>query len=102
MVRFSNWQKVGTVGVDSGQIMLVDPCYVKQTFETAWNAKPGLNYAGACEATLSDKHCGNFGGSSMAFATSSGYGDGEYDVYVRRLGDRIAEVKIVFIDSEEE
>jgi hypothetical protein len=87
----------GKIPVDSGQIMLVDPCYIRKDFESEYNDKPALNYAGACKATLSKDSCGVF--AKIAFATSSGYGDGLYPVYVKRTPDgRIAEVKIKFIE----
>ena len=88
--------KVGSVAVDSGQIMLIDPCYIKADFESEFNAPPALNYAGACRASLSEDKCGEFGG--LGFCTSSGYGDGLYPVYVKYdTSGRIAEVKIKFI-----
>jgi hypothetical protein len=46
---------------------------------------------------LGKESCGVF--AKIAFATSSGYGDGLYPVYVKRAPDgRIAEVKIKFIE----
>jgi hypothetical protein len=89
--------KVGNVAVDSGQIMLIDPCYIKADFETEYNAPPALNYAGACKASLSSDGYGEFGG--LGFCTSSGYGDGLYPVYVKRdETGRVAEIKIKFIE----
>jgi hypothetical protein len=29
-MRENNWEKIGTVGVDSGQLILVDPCYLDE------------------------------------------------------------------------
>jgi hypothetical protein len=94
MPRF---EKVGYIGVDSGQIMLIDPCYIRKDFESEFKDKPDLNYAGACEVTLSKDGCGNFGGIEMAFATRTAYGDGRYPVYVKRCPEgRILEVKVKF------
>jgi|LauGreDrversion4_2_1035121.scaffolds.fasta_scaffold02209_15 hypothetical protein len=90
------FQLAGKIPVDSGQIMLIDPCYIKNDFPSEHNDAPDLNYAGACKVTLRAEGCGVFG--NLAFATSSGYGDGLYPVYVKRTNDgRIAEVKIKFI-----
>lgn len=95
MPRF---EKVGYIGVDSGQVMLIDPCYIKKNFESEFGAKPDLNYAGACEVTLSQDGCGNFGGDGMAFATRTAFGDGTYPVYVKRDSrGAIIEMKIKFV-----
>ena len=96
------WIKRGKVGVDSGQIMVGDPCYIGADFAGEHDAKPAMNYAGACAASLSPKQCGNFGGGSMAFCTSSGYGDGEYPVYVKYNSDgRVAAIMIRFCEDDE-
>lgn len=87
----------GNIPVDSGQIMLIDPCYVKSNFENEYGAKPfGLNYSGACEASLSKQGFGVFG-NDLGFCTRTAYGDGSYPVFVKRDRDgTIKEVKIVF------
>jgi len=91
------YKKEGCIPVDSGQIMIIDPCYIKKNFESESTDKAGLNYAGACEVTLSEKLCGEFGG--LAFASSTHSGDGEYPVYVKRDRDgRILAVKIKFVE----
>ena len=93
----ASFEKVGYIGVDSGQVMLIDPCYIKNDFESEFKAKPGLNYAGACEVTLSSEGYGNFGGVEMAFATRTAHGDGVYPVYVKRdANGTILEMKIKF------
>jgi hypothetical protein len=100
------YTKVGSIPVDSGQIMLVDPCYIKQDFESEYDAVPGLNYAGACKQTLGKGGCGGFGNehcSTIAFATRTAYGDGNYPVYVKRAKDgRILSVRIDFEEPEDE
>lgn len=97
---------VGHCGVDSGQIMLVDPCYV-HNFKDGEEFKPDtypydFSYNGACGATLSESQMGELG-NSTACVVSSGWGDGVYPVYVTRSSDgRIATATIVFIDENEE
>lgn len=97
---------VGFCGVDSGQIMLVDPCYVKQftdgeEFSPTKESHP-FSYNGACGATLSEKQCGELA-SGMACVVSSGYGDGSYPVYVTYASDgRIASATIQFISDDED
>lgn len=100
----SKYERVGEISVDSGQVMLVDPCYIDKDFNTEWDKEaingkedPGLNYNGACRITLGEVGCGNFGGNIMAFATRTAHGDGVYPVYVKRDPDgRIIAMKIKF------
>jgi hypothetical protein len=86
----------GYVGVDSGQVIVGDPCYLNEwdtnqdePFSTL-DQKGLYSYMGACEATLSDDGFGSLN-NGLAVALSSGYGDGNYPVYVKRNDDgRIA------------
>ena len=73
--------------------------------------KGEFSYAGCCDATIEGENFGelNFerGHSGAGVAFSSGFGDGHYAVYgkIRDMGDwgkRIAEVRIVMIDPEED
>lgn len=103
----SEWEYVGTLGVDSGQMMLCDPCYIKKDFANEYGEGGNpMSYSGACNATLSNQGFGfltNTSGNysiNLAFVTSSGYGDGSYPVYIKRDGNRIAEMKIVFIGKD--
>lgn len=79
----------GAVTVDSGQILLGDPCYL-DTWESKYEnfddykTKAGeYSYLGAANATLSENGFGEIGEGS-AVVVSSGYGDGYYPVYVKR------------------
>jgi hypothetical protein len=101
------WKLVGTLGVDSGQMMLCDPCYIKKDFANEYGEtnQKDMTYSGACNATLGNDGFGfltNTNGYKLAFACSSGYGDGVYPVYIKRDGGRIAEMKIVFIGNMED
>jgi hypothetical protein len=111
---------IGHVAVDSGQLMICDPCYIKAKdwedgpFERAKPDNAGyypFNYNGACGATLSDELAGRmffesgFDGAAVAFA--SGFGDGFYPVYATYVDDpdfgkRIAKVEVVMINIDEE
>ncbi len=105
---------VGWVGVDSGQLMVCDPCYITGEFESDefQPDKPNedgnypFTYNGACGATLSDERAGQLGIAS-AVAFSSGLGDGVYPVYATIVdddvwGERIAKVEILMMDIEDE
>ena len=103
----SEWELVGTLGVDSGQMMLCDPCYIKRDFANEYGQtnQKGMTYSSACDATLGNDGFGfltHTNGAELAFACSSGYGDGIYPVYIKRDGGRIAEMKIVFIGMDDE
>jgi hypothetical protein len=101
---------VGHCGVDSGQIMFADPCYVKdfrmemdeEGGEFSADLKPDargaypFTYNGACSATCSDKQAGQLG-HSTAVVMTSGWGDGCYPVYVKYGSDgRVESATIVF------
>lgn len=94
----------GSFGVDSGQAMVGDPCYLDEW--KTWNSDEmkfedhnlvagEYGYLGACNATLT-KGYGELGlGSAVAFST--GYGDGVYPVYGKLTDDgRVAMVVIDF------
>lgn len=107
--------KLGEVGVDSGQIILVDPCYVDK----------GFDYDEVCtshtvESTKAD-HGDMFGGLPFhngigglirgipggAVVTSTGFGDGVYPVYAEvenfgTWGDRVTKVYINFNEDGDE
>lgn len=101
MKKKSEWKEIGVVGVDSGTLMITDPCYVTGD---EWSDK---DY---------DKHvCGmnedhaqvpfKLGHAGKGVIFSSGFGDGVYKVFAKvknykEWGNRIAEVKIVLIDEK--
>lgn len=103
-------ERIGSIGVDSGQIMIGDPCYLKQWGGHDFKAfgadkyEPSgeYSYNGACLATLSTKRGGELG-NGLAVAVSSGYGDGDYPVFVERdFSGRIMRVTVVFDGSEDD
>ena len=153
------WNYLGQVGVDSGQLMVCDPCYIDSEWEkkdfdtdggriidvktkkpvkiTNWEKeyKKGItfnqardkglsvdkgyeedgdfSYDGCCKGTINKAFSQmNFrmGHAGAGVAFSSGFGDGTYSVeaLVKNYGDkkredlRIAEVKILMIEPEEE
>ena len=118
-----SWEYIGTIGVDSGQMMLADPCYVKDFADDNSDAegvmklmeamKDGsdnsFSYIGACSQSNTPQQAGvlvNDIGAEMGVVCSSGFGDGGYPVYVKRhdfgeWGKRVVEMKIVFVEPEE-
>ncbi len=110
---------IGKVGVDSGQLLICDPCYIddlwmQEEFDLDWKSAPvpkvkgRFSYAGVCETTLSDKQAGQLyyqrGHAGIGVAFGSGLGDGVYDVYatyadVEGWGRRIVSVRIDLVHS---
>ena len=119
-----SWEYIGTIGVDSGQMMLADPCYVKDFADDNSDAegvmklmeamKDGsdnsFSYIGACSQSNTPQQAGvlvNDIGAEMGVVGSSGFGDGGYPVYVKRhdfgeWGKRVVEMKIEFVNEEQE
>jgi len=84
---------LGHVGVDSGQLIITDPCYINSEW---WNeeirldktgdfkpSKHPFSYPAICIANQVEKHQINYkkGHPGLAVTFSSGYGDGFYPVY---------------------
>ena len=85
---------LGHCAVDSGQIILVDPCYVDED--------DGIDYRGVCEVSLSDQRGGEFlfaGIGGTGVVTSTGYGDGSYPVYAEMVDGRVSRVTIEFMEE---
>ena len=119
-----SWEYIGSIGVDSGQMMLADPCYVKDFADDNSDAegvmklmeamKDGsdnsFSYIGACSQSNTPQQAGvlvNDIGAEMGVVCSSGFGDGGYPVYVKRhdfgeWGKRVVEMKIEFVNDEQE
>ena len=110
----SGWEKVGTLPVDAGCIMLMDPCYTEGhddhraggAYNSKWYTEQIVD---RCHEGKGGVHevSGRETGPGSGMIIPSGFGDGYYNVYVRysdegSWGTRVAEVKVVFIDDEEE
>lgn len=101
--------KIGMVSVDSGQLLLTDPCYLGDWENDEFVAeKKGDNdgrysYSGACEATLSKEKGGQLnhklGHEGAGVAVSTGYGDGSYPVYVEYKDERVVKVVVDFLGT---
>lgn len=110
---------IGHIGVDSGQVLITDPCYVESWEDTDFSGdtveadEKGLfpyGYTGACSATLSDKQAGALrfamGHEGAGVVTSTGYGDGSYPVYATfsdedEWGTRVKSIRVEFIEEED-
>ena len=97
--------KIGEVGVDSGQLMIVDPCYIEshwkeEDFDDEKKSKELFSYNAVCKETLG-KTCYGQIGNGLAVAFSSGYGDGCYPVYAE-INEEGRVMKITVDFNEEE
>ena len=98
-------QVIGYVWVDSGQMMLGDPYYLREWagHEFATDRPGEYSYAGACTTTCSAESAGIIGGDSRgkfegrAAVFETGYGDGVYPVEVTYNNEgRVVAATIVF------
>ena len=88
-------EKVGEVWVDSGQLIIVDPSYLRDWEANRFNDEDpedpedpednSFSYAGACNTTLS-VGAGQLAHGAVASATG---GDGSYPVYAEIISGRV-------------
>ena len=96
-----NVVKTFHVGVDSGQILICDPCYIKNGFNIDFKRdEPSdkLDYNGCCHASLSKQQAGMAG---LGVCSSTGFGDGEYPVHIYYQHGRVSKIVIEFQGDEE-
>lgn len=110
-MKNKTWEKVGSFSVDAGLCWIGDPCYILHKEEDDKPKDLGTSWEDFCENLEAKEKDGvasfafikgNPEASGLGITVSTGYGDGEYDVYVKRTYDgAIAEVKIKFIENDE-
>lgn len=93
-MRLKKIRKLGVVGVDSGQLLITDPCYLASWKNDEYNEdqdKPEYSYSGACHVTLSENRGGELGEeiftgrrNQLGIAFRTQYGDGAYPVYLHK------------------
>lgn len=87
------WVLAGYFGVDAGLVWIGDPCYVLPE-----DTSPlGRDWGAFCD-NLQDASgkCLDIVEFPEGFAISTGYGDGQYPVYVRKEDDRPMQIYIDF------
>lgn len=82
---------IGHCPVDSGQIMLIDPCYVLADNNTD-DKKLNQLYLDICDVTIEQ----GAGEIELGVATGTYYGDGNYPVYAEMDGKRVKSIRIDF------
>lgn len=107
-IKNGKWKKITEVDVDTGQAGIFDVKYfrddsvVDSTFKLASYVKiidKGDKWYSMCCATTYDEKIKNYLGGAIPFGavSSSGYGDGTYNVYGISVGKNIVALQIVFI-----
>jgi len=92
---------LGNFAVDSGQVMIGDPCYLDD-FENDDYKEDGVknnySYSGSCATTTTKQNGGELlaNGVSVAVVSTTGMGDGIYPVYAVKEDGRIKELIIKF------
>lgn len=99
---------LGHIGVDSGQVMVCDPCYLVRYKANEFVCEQGdttvtgeFSYDGVCRATINTELQGGEVGRHDAVACSSGYGDGCYPVYAEYKDGHITRLIVDFVEDEE-
>ena len=90
---------IGHVGVDSGQVIVTDPCYLsdwKANDFSVQGTKLDYSYEGACNATLGENGGAEIGSGTQGVASRTAYGDGCYPVF-QIIGDD-GTVEGLFVD----
>jgi hypothetical protein len=88
---------IGYCGVDSGQLIVADPCYLDNW--TGGDCGKNNDYTRACEITLNKDQGGEMvvsgvAGTGVVFST--GWGDGSYPVEAEYADGRIKSINITF------
>lgn len=96
------WKQIGVVGVDSGTLMITDPCYVTGD---NWSDKDYDKYVCGQMRENSLKIPFPKGHDGKAVLTSTGFGDGCYPVYqieknYKVWGKRVVGIMVLFDELE--
>jgi hypothetical protein len=100
---------IGKFGVDSGQAMIGDPCYLEswetwddkvQDFNDHPQHKGKYSYLGACNTTIENSY-GELG-HATAVVFNTGFGDGLYPVYAQINEGIVEKIVIDFVGTLDE
>lgn len=97
---------IGYCPVDSGQLIIVDPCYLSRWTDGEYNpddknGEPQNSYDEACRLTVDGEVFENKQHSIGGVVTSTGFGDGRYPVTAtvevsKEWGVRVKSINIKF------
>lgn len=93
-----NYEYCGIVCVDSGTMSITDTAYYNRTHNNDDFSEEWYNIE------ICNKLCGNYNiADNQCFISTSGLGDGQYEVYgAFDSEDRIYAIKVVFLNEEDE
>lgn len=93
---------IGRIGVDAGLCWIGDPCYIIHTDEELPKSL-GKNWSEFCKNVESTDHqtfTYDMGGEGLGVVVSTGYGDGVYPVFIKKIDGRISQVRVEFIKDK--
>lgn len=91
-----NWSVVDTtIGVDSGQAGIFDNSVYPEGTDVGEFGEPDTFYGECCEITLGDQSCGRLK-NGKGIVSSSGFGDGSYELKALKEGDASIALMIDF------
>lgn len=106
-------KQIGFIGIDSGQVLLCDPCYIdshwhhpteEESLDYDFEKKKfkgQFSYAGCANASLNENQGGQLNydkkNEGAGVVCTTGWGDGCYPVYAYYKEGRITKVEINFI-----
>jgi len=97
LVRADNYEFCGNVCVDSGTMSITDTSYYNKTHNNDDFSEEWYNIE------ICNKLCGNYNiVDNQCFISTSGLGDGQYEVYgAFDIEDRLYAIKVVFLNEED-
>ena len=100
------WEKLGTVAVDSGTLMVVDPCYVLPDHKRYPSDMPVKadykDMLDAYETVGFDSLTVEPWGEAFGMCIGTTYGDGVYNVWGVKQGDKITHWMVVTGEDEDD
>ena len=100
---------LGSFGVDSGQVLICDPCYIDSEWEKGDKTKEdSFSYDGC--GNKSSAHGGELrfkmGHLGAGVVSSTGFGDGTYEVWAiiqdyELWGERVKRLEIIFDEDDD-
>jgi hypothetical protein len=98
------FELAGHIGVDAGICWIGDPCYVIHSTDDNTEVL-GKDWEEFCKK-LGNSNVIKFpyahGHEGLGVVVNTGYGDGFYPVYVRKVEGRVMEARVVFDEDGEE
>lgn len=97
----TGWKLVGYCPVDSGQLMVSDPCYLNDWKDNDFTGddegKNDFSYSSACSVTLRNKagQLVNSHNQPISVVTETTYGDGMFPVYVLFENGQPQEIRVL-------